>query len=101
MPTTFGTATGFGPEETLIRTDAPAVTTTPGRGSCAVTTFGGRSEGTDTTFASRPLVVSSATAASRDSPTREGTVTFGFPLDTRIVTSDPFGSLVPSSGSCS
>ena len=91
----------MGPDETLIRTDAPASTTTPGCGFCAVTWFAGFAELTCTTFATRSRCVSSATAASRDLPTSEGTVTFGLPLETRIVTIDPFCSFVPASGSCS
>ena len=83
-----------------MRTEEPATSTTPGRGFCAVTMPDWRSEFTSTTVASSRRVVSSATAASRDLPTSDGTVTFGFPLETRIVTIDPFWSCVPGSGSC-
>src|SRR5207247_4600649 len=36
-PTTLGTAIGFGPFETLMRTDEPSTRTVPALGSCAVT----------------------------------------------------------------
>ena len=97
---TLGTATGFGPDETLIRTEEPATTTTPGFGFWAVTWFACCEELTCTTLGSSCRRVSSATAASRDLPTRLGTVTFGLPLETRIVTIDPRGCFVPGSGSC-
>ena len=48
-PTTFGTATGFGPFETLIRTWVPSTTTVPAPGDCAVTVPSSRSELTSTT----------------------------------------------------
>ena len=93
---TLGTATGFGPDETLIRTEEP------GDDDDARLRVLRRDlvrllveELTCTTLGSSVARrVSSATAASRDLPTRLGTVTFGLPLETRIVTIDPRGCFV-------
>src|SRR6187399_3034720 len=95
---TLGTATGLGPDETLIRTEEPATTTTPAFGACAVTWFACCDELTCTTLGWSWRRVSSATAALRDLPTRLGTVTFGLPLETRIVTIDPRGASYPAPG---
>ena len=63
-PTTFGTVTGRGPFDTLIRTCVPSTTTVPAPGDCPVTVPSSRSELTSTTWASSPARVSSATASS-------------------------------------
>ena len=90
-PTTFGTLTGRGPVETLIR-HARALDDDGARlGRCAVTVPASRSELTSTTCASSPASVSSATALSRVWPTTLGIVTSGLPEETSIET------LVPSS----
>ena len=99
-PTTFGTSTGFGPFETLIRTCVPSTTTVPGWSDCAVTVPSSRSEFTSETWTLRPAAVSSRTAESRSCPTTVGTVTFGRPDDTSIETM-PFGSTsLPAAGCC-
>ena len=100
-PITAGTATGFGPLDTLTRTEAPSTTILPGGGSCAVTMSDCLSDGTSWTSASSPRLVSSFTAVSRDLPTSDGTLTFFLPLETRIVTMLPFGCREPATGSCS
>ena len=100
-PTTDGTATGFGPFETLMRTVEPSITTVPPLGACAVTIPGSSSEETSTTFGSSPAFVSASTASSRRAPTTSGTFTFAFPVETRTVTIDPFVRRVPAPGSCS
>ena len=62
----LGTVTGFGPRDTLMRTDVPSTTTVPGRRRLARHRSGSLSESTSTTCASRPAVVSSATASVSD-----------------------------------
>ena len=96
-PTTDGTATGFGPFETLIRTFEPATSTVPGCGSCAVTVSAGWAELTPTAR------VEPALRQLRDGfvgvlPTTSGTVTFGFPVETRIVTMLPSREARPRLG---
>ena len=101
LPTTFGTAIGFGPEETLTRTVVPTITSVPALGAVASTVLTGSSELTGTTFGSRPAAVSSATAWSRLRPTSVGTRTFDGPVETTIVTKLPRSIRSPACGSCS
>src|SRR5579864_3758733 len=95
---TFATAIGCGPFETLIRTLCPTGSFVPCGGSCAVTTPAGLLELTPCTSGFRCSRVSAATASVDCSPTRLGTVAFGRPVDTQMVTSLPFGCRLPASG---
>ena len=95
---TFATAIGCGPFETLIRTVCPTVIFVPSGGSCAVTSPDGLLEFTPCTSAFRCSRVSAATASVDCWPTRPGTVAFGKPVDTQIVTALPFGCRLPAIG---
>src|SRR6266581_433858 len=98
-PMTFGTATGVGPFDTLIRTFVPWTTFVPGDGSCAVTTFGFAPPGTPCSSGTRFAALSAATASVELCPRTSGTATFGLPVETQIVTSLPFACRLPGFGS--
>src|SRR6266446_9996935 len=95
---TFATAIGCGPFETLIRTDCPTGIFVPSGGSWAVTSPVGLLELTPCTSGFRCSRVSAATASVDCWPTRFGTVDFGKPLDTQIVTALPFVCRLPAIG---
>ena len=101
LPTTFGTVTGSGPFETLIRTVESTISSVPAFGACASTSFTGCNELTATTFAFSLAPTMSATASSRLLPTTSGTRVFGFPVETRIVTKFPRSVRSPGCGSWS
>ena len=100
-PITFGTVTGFGPFETLTRTVEPSISSVPAFGAVASTVLTGWSELTETTLAFSPALTRSETAWSLLWPTTSGTLVFGGPVETTIVTKLPFSVRSPGCGSCS
>src|SRR5690348_3391803 len=85
-PTTFGTATGFGPFETLTRTEVFHSTTAPAGGAVASTVFAGLSELISKSLYFRCACVSAAVASAAFVPTVSGTCVFGLPFETKSVT---------------
>ena len=97
-PTTGGTAMGFGPCETLIRTVSPLTSRVPAFGNWPVTVPDSLSELIRCTLAFSPRSVSAATASVACWPITPGTVTFGLPLDTRMTTVLPLSMRSPGAG---
>jgi hypothetical protein len=87
-----------GPLETLMITFEPLSTSLPAGGFCAKTEPCGRVDGAFWICGTRPAAVSFCTAAFCSSPTTDGTATGFSPVDTLMVTTDPFRAVTPGSG---
>src|SRR5256885_5339880 len=98
-PTTLGTAAVCGPLETFTRTFDPFGTDCPAAGSVAVTTSAVL-PGTMYFTGFSPAFTRSACAFVHGSPLTAGTVTFGGPVETQIVTVPPLSTFVPGLGFC-
>ena len=97
-PTTYGTETGVGPLETLIRTREPWTTIVPAGGSWPVTVLGGLPEWTEKIFGTSPASLSALSASVASLPMTSGTSTFGFPFETVISTVLFFAARKPATG---
>ena len=84
-----------------IRTFVPTTTSVPSFGSDAVTVSALTFDWISCTSGTSPACFNAAIASADLSPFNVGIVTFGLPLDTKIVTFEPFGWRVPAVGSWS
>ena len=84
---------------TLTRTFEPFGTRSPPAGSVAVT-WSFVSPGTMCSTGFSPALTSACCASGHFWPLTVGTVTFGGPVETQIVTVPPFSSFEPAAGSC-
>src|SRR5437660_2335701 len=98
-PTTLGTVAVAGPLHTFTRTFDPFGTRCPADGSVAVT-WPFVSPGTRCSTGCSPALTRVCCATVHCWPLTVGTVTFGGPVETQIVTVPPLSTFAPAPGSC-
>ena len=99
-PATFGTPTGFGPRDTLMRTFDDCATFDPAFGSWAITRPAGLSDWISKTSGCRRAARIAAIASLSFILCTSGTPAFGRPVETRMRTLLPFVVFSPAGGSC-
>src|SRR5690606_35903940 len=101
-PSTDGTVTCEGPDETTIVTVEPGSSSDPGPGLVLMTRPASTSEDDcGWTLTVNPALSSAARASPSVWPVTSGTATVPAPLDTWTVTAVPGGTSCPAGGSCS
>ena len=99
-PTTLGTVTGAGPDDTVRFTVEPAATLAPPAGLWLITSPEGTVEldAVVTVPTTSPALVIALVAAACVNPTTFGTVTGAGPVDTVRLTALPEAALAPAEG---